>query len=61
MPVRQIARPVDIARAVLFLSSPTARHVSGEVLRVAGGMEGRVQWEPGQIDAAAVRRRIDEE
>jgi len=62
MPVRQIARPADIARAVVLLCSPAAtRHVSGEVLTVAGGMEGRVQWEPEQIDAAAVRRRLEEE
>ena len=60
-PVRQLARPEDIARAVVFLSSPAlARHVSGEILTVAGGMEGRVQWDPGQIDPASVRARLAE-
>jgi 3-oxoacyl-[acyl-carrier protein] reductase len=59
MPLRQLARAVDIARAVLFLSSPVmARHISGEVLTVAGGMEGRVQWEPGEVDEDAVRARL---
>ena len=61
MPLRQIARPADIARAVVFLCSPlAARHISGETLTVAGGMEGRVLWESDQVDAPAVRRRIDE-
>jgi 3-oxoacyl-[acyl-carrier protein] reductase len=42
MALRQIATPEDIARAVLYLSAPaTARHVSGEWITVAGGMEGR--------------------
>lgn len=60
MPLRQLARAVDIARAVAFLCSPTlARHVSGEVLTVAGGMEGRVQWEREQIDETAVRARLE--
>jgi 3-oxoacyl-[acyl-carrier protein] reductase len=60
-PVRQLARPEDVARAVVFLSSPAlARHVSGEILTVAGGMEGRVQWDPDQIDPAQVRARLDE-
>ncbi len=60
-PVRQLARPEDIARAVVFLSSPAlARHVSGEILTVAGGMEGRVQWDPGQIDPDRVRARLEE-
>lgn len=60
-PVRQLARAEDIARAVLFLSSPAlARHVSGEILTVAGGMEGRVQWDPGQIDPERVRARLVE-
>lgn len=59
MPIRQIARAEDIARAVLTLSSPyLSRHVSGEVLTVAGGMEGRVQWEPDEVDEAAVRARL---
>jgi len=62
MPIQQIALPADIARAVLFLSSPfTARHVSGEILTVAGGMEGRIQWEPGQIDIPAVKRRLEQD
>lgn len=62
MPLRQLARPVDVANAVLFLASPTmSRHVSGEVLTVAGGMEGRRQWEPGEVGTAAVLRRLDDE
>ncbi len=45
MPLRQLASPDDVARAVLFLSSPSgARHVSGETITVAGGMEGRALW-----------------
>lgn len=59
MPLRQLARGQDIARAVLTLSSPhLSRHITGQVLTVAGGMEGRVQWMPEQIDAAAVRTRL---
>jgi 3-oxoacyl-[acyl-carrier protein] reductase len=45
MPLRQLASPDDVARAVLFLSSPSAaRHLSGETITVAGGMEGRPLW-----------------
>jgi 3-oxoacyl-[acyl-carrier protein] reductase len=59
MPLRQLARGQDIARAVLTLSSPhLSRHVTGQVLTVAGGMEGRVQWAPEQIDPDAVRARL---
>ncbi len=59
MPLRQLARAEDIARAALFLCSPAAaRHVSGQVLTVAGGMEGRVQWEKSEVDEAAVRARL---
>ncbi len=60
MPLRQIARAEDIARAVAFFSSPLlARHLSGEVLTVAGGMEGRSLWRESEIEADAVRRRLD--
>ncbi len=60
MSLRQIASAEDIARAVVFLSSPVAaRHVSGEVLTIAGGMEGRVQWEPERIDPEEILRRLD--
>jgi 3-oxoacyl-[acyl-carrier protein] reductase len=39
----RIAEAEDIARSVVWLASPTAaRHVTGEILTVAGGMEGRV-------------------
>lgn len=59
MPLRQLARADDVARTAVWLSSPRlARHVSGEVLTVAGGMEGRVRWEPDQIDEDAVRARL---
>ena len=45
MPLRRVASPADVAAAVLFFSSPVlSRHVSGESLTVAGGMEGRLLW-----------------
>lgn len=60
MPVQQLANAEDIASAVLWLLSPkAARHVTGEVLTVAGGMEGRVLWEESDVDASSVRRRLD--
>jgi 3-oxoacyl-[acyl-carrier protein] reductase len=43
MPLRKVARTEDIARAVAFLlSDRAAGHVTGEVVTVAGGMEGRL-------------------
>ncbi len=60
MPLRQLARPEDIARALLFFSSPLlARHISGQVLTVAGGMEGRHLWQRDAIDIDRVRSRLD--
>ena len=53
MPLRQIAEAEDIARAALWLSSPVAaRHITGQTIRVAGGMEGRVLWEDGHHETA---------
>lgn len=61
MALQQLAAPDDIARTVLWLMSPTlSRHVSGEVITVAGGMEGRVLREAGEVDAEAVRARLDQ-
>jgi len=43
MPLRKIATPDDIARAIVFLSSDAlAGHISGAILPIAGGMEGRL-------------------
>jgi 3-oxoacyl-[acyl-carrier protein] reductase len=62
MPLRQLGRAVDIARTALYLSShAAARHVSGEVITVAGGMEGRSLWEAKDVDEAAIRKRLDRE
>ena len=55
MALPQIARPEDIANAAVFLSSDKlARHITGQTLVIAGGMEGRLLWEPGEIDPALV-------
>ncbi len=59
MPLQQIARAVDIANAVLFLSSPlAARHITGEVITVAGGMEGRLLYSSDEIDEDKIRGRL---
>lgn len=59
--LRQLGRAVDIARTVVMLSSPAvARHITGEILTVAGGMEGRTLWQPEDIDEDAIRRRVKE-
>jgi len=43
MALQKIATPEEIASAILFLSSERlAGHISGEILPVAGGMEGRL-------------------
>jgi 3-oxoacyl-[acyl-carrier protein] reductase len=43
MPLRKVALTEDIARAVVFLlSDRAAGHITGEVVTVAGGMEGRL-------------------
>ncbi len=61
MPLRQLARATDIARMVALISSPAAsRHVSGQTITVAGGMEGRVLWNPEDVDEAKVRARLGE-
>jgi 3-oxoacyl-[acyl-carrier protein] reductase len=42
MALRKIAKPEDVAAAIVFLSSTRlAGHLSGTILPIAGGMEGR--------------------
>ena len=48
-----IAEPEDVASAVVYLASPLlAAHVSGQVLTVAGGMEGRLLHQRPAVDPA---------
>ena len=43
MALRKVALPEDVARQVVVLASPLlSGHVTGQVVTVAGGMEGRV-------------------
>ncbi len=51
IPMRKIARAHDVAMAVLYLASGhLAGHVSGQVLTVSGGMEGRLLYGPDEVD-----------
>jgi 3-oxoacyl-[acyl-carrier protein] reductase len=43
MPLRKVAQPEDVARQIVVLASDElSGHVTGQVVLVAGGMEGRV-------------------
>jgi 3-oxoacyl-[acyl-carrier protein] reductase len=43
MALRKVATAEDVARAIVFLCSPLAAgHLTGQVITVAGGMEGRL-------------------
>ncbi len=37
IPLGKIAQPEDVANAILFLASPLANHITGEVINVNGG------------------------
>lgn len=53
MALPQLGRPEDIANAAVFLASDRlARHITGQTLVIAGGMEGRWLWNPEEIDPA---------
>jgi 3-oxoacyl-[acyl-carrier protein] reductase len=38
IPLSSFGQPDDIANAALFLASPAARYITGQVLTVDGGM-----------------------
>jgi 3-oxoacyl-[acyl-carrier protein] reductase len=47
MPLRKIAQPEDVARQVVVLASDdVSGHVTGQIVTVAGGMEGRLLHVP---------------
>jgi 3-oxoacyl-[acyl-carrier protein] reductase len=47
MALRKVAQPEDVAAQVVVLASPVlSGHLSGQVVTVAGGLEGRVLHEP---------------
>ncbi|MCX7750136.1 MAG: SDR family oxidoreductase [Candidatus Bipolaricaulota bacterium] len=49
--LKRIARPEDVAAAIVFLASDRlAGHITGEVLVVSGGMEGRLLHRPEEIN-----------
>lgn len=51
MALPKLGRPVDVAHSVVFLASDhLAGHVTGQVVTVAGGMEGRWLWRPDEVD-----------
>jgi 3-oxoacyl-[acyl-carrier protein] reductase len=55
MALPQVGRPEDMAHAAVFLASDTlARHITGQTLVIAGGMEGRWLWQPNEIDPSLV-------
>ena len=52
MALPKIARPDDMANAAVFLSSDRlAGHITGQTIVIAGGMEGRLLWQPTEIDS----------
>jgi 3-oxoacyl-[acyl-carrier protein] reductase len=47
MPLRKVAEPEDVAAAIVWAASPVAAgHITGQIITVAGGMEGRLLNEP---------------
>ena len=53
MALPQLGRPEDVSSAAVFLSSDKlARHITGQTLVIAGGMEGRWLWQPEEVNPA---------
>jgi 3-oxoacyl-[acyl-carrier protein] reductase len=55
MALPQLGRPEDVAHAAVFLASDAlARHITGQLLVIAGGMEGRQLWREDEIQPGIV-------
>lgn len=55
MALPQLGRPEDVANCVIFLSSDKlSRHITGQTLVIAGGMEGRKLWQEQEIKSGIV-------
>ena len=51
IPLRKIGKPEEIAKIVAVIASDAvSSHISGQIITVAGGMEGRVLFEDDEID-----------
>lgn len=49
--LRKLGRPEDVAAACVFFASPVlAGHLTGELLTVSGGMEGRVLYSNEELE-----------
>ncbi|TVY49948.1 Peptidoglycan deacetylase [Lachnellula occidentalis] len=60
VPLRKIARPEDVAKAMAFLAShKAAGHISGQCLSVDGGMEGRLVWKQEEVGVGPKETVVD--
>ncbi|MEA2070115.1 MAG: SDR family NAD(P)-dependent oxidoreductase [Asgard group archaeon] len=51
VPLKKMAQTKDVAHMIVVLASAKASgHISGEIITIAGGMEGRVLHLPDEID-----------
>jgi 3-oxoacyl-[acyl-carrier protein] reductase len=51
VPLKKVARAHDVAMTIVYLASNLlSGHVTGQILTVSGGMEGRVLHRPDEID-----------
>jgi 3-oxoacyl-[acyl-carrier protein] reductase len=49
--LRKVGQPSDVAAAVTFLASPKlSGHITGEIIRLAGGKEGRILFDSDEIE-----------
>lgn len=58
VPLRKLGQTEDIANIITLLASDkVSGHVSGEIITIAGGMEGRTLFDPGEIDISKAYKK----